>query len=303
MLCISSHGLRLAGSFGLKTGNLGAALIFAAIGIVAPFPAAHADMPPMPTPEASRVDLRRTEENHLFVWGRANGKRLSVLVDTGWSHTTWNVSDSSNTSSTNIERLRLGSVTLTNVPAVVQDVRFNNQPASFGLVLGVDFFQDRGAMIDCTKRKLYLHMSQPTKSFAPGYIPVPMKLKNPLALTCPAIVNGHPVEMLVDTAAVWTFLDERQLARLELKSQPTPRKITGAGKTGKRNMAVSETREFKIGGVPLKNVNCAVVDLKDWGLAAPGARLAEVQGILGGGELARLNAIIDCRLLTLWIKP
>jgi len=287
----------------LQTRNLRGALIFAVVGIVDLFPNAQADMPPISAPEVSRVDLRRTEENHLFVWGRANGKKLSVLVDTGWSHTTWNVSGSTNTSSTNIARLGLGSVTLTNVPAVVQDVRFNGQPASFGLVLGVDFFRNRDAMIDCAKRKLYLHTSRSTKPISPDYIPVPMTLKNPLALTCPVMVNGHPVELLVDTAAVWTCLDGRQLARLDLKPKPTPRKITGAGNTGKRNLAVAETREFKVGGVVLKNVNCAVVDLKDWGLAAPGARLAEVQGILGGGELARLNAFIDCRSLTLWIKP
>ncbi len=260
-----------------------------------------------------RIDLRRTDDNHLFLWGKANGKRISVLVDTGWSFTTWIVNSATRTNSaTNIAQLKLGDVTLTNVPAVMQDVRFNGQPASFDLVLGVDFLRARGAVIDCAKRKLYLRTDEkesgtqmlsasafPQRGFASNSL----SLKTNLALTCPASVNGRPVELLVDTAAVWSCLDERQITRLELKPHPTLRKLTGAGKTGERFVAASETRSFAIGSAVLKNVNCAVLDLKDWGLAAPGERLADVQGILGGGELARLNAIIDCGSLTLWLKP
>ena len=77
-----------------------------------------------------RIDLRRTDDNHLFLWGKANGKRISVLVDTGWSFTTWIVNSATRTNSaTNIAQLKLGDVTLTNVPAVMQDVRFNGQHA------------------------------------------------------------------------------------------------------------------------------------------------------------------------------
>ncbi len=212
----------------------------------------------------------------------------------------------------NIAQLKLGAFTLTNVPVVTQDVRFNGQPASFDLVLGVDFLREHRAVIDCAKRKLYLRgnteeagtkMPSASALQKSGFIPVPLSLKNPPALTCSALVNGQPVELLVDTAAAWSCLDERQITRIELKPHPTLRKLTGAGKTGERFVAASETRSFAIGSAVLKNVNCAVLDLKDWGLAAPGERLAEVQGILGGGELARLNAIIDCGSLTLWLKP
>jgi hypothetical protein len=45
------------------------------------------------------------------------------------------------------------------------------------------------------------------------------------------------------------------------------------------------------------------MDLSDWGLAAPGKGLGEVQGILGGTELAASRAIIDCYGLKLWINP
>jgi hypothetical protein len=260
-----------------------------------------------------RVDLRRTDENHLYLRGTVNGRKTSVLIDTGWSLTTWNLGASPATNSaTNIARLKLGAVTLTNVPVVMQDVRFNGQPASFDLVLGVDFLRAHEAVIDCPKAKLYLRtdtMNSPTRLSSAsllrekGFIPFPMTLKHPPALTCHALVNDHRVELLVDTAAVWSCLDERQVDRLKLKPHPTLRKLTGSGKTGERNMAVAETRSIAVGSAVLKNVNCAVMDLKDWGLAAPGQPLAEVQGILGGGELAQLNAIIDCGALTLWLKP
>src|SRR5689334_8817767 len=52
------------------------------------------------------VELRRTEENHLFAAGRANGRRVSCLVDTGWSFTTMQPGKGATSSA--VERMQLG---------------------------------------------------------------------------------------------------------------------------------------------------------------------------------------------------
>jgi hypothetical protein len=101
---------------------------------------------------------------------------------------------------------------------------------------------------------------------------------------------------------VWSALDLRQLDRLKLRALPTLAKVSGVGKTGTRGVAVGEAKSFVLGNVPMKDANFALMDLSDWGLAAPGKELNEVQGILGGSELAANGALIDCHRLKLWVK-
>jgi predicted aspartyl protease len=269
-----------------------------------------------------QIELQRTAENHLYLVGKLDRRRRSVLVDTGWSFTTV----STNTArklpvirdgSANehppvlIADLKLGRHSLKNQPARVQHMVFNGQPASFDVVLGCDFLRQHFAMIDCRNRRLYVRRHAPTEreqnkleeTFrAQGFTAVALKLKSPLAITCFARVNGQPVELLVDTGAVWSTLDVRQLERLGLHALPTLTKITGAGKTGTRAVAMTEVKSFALGDVPLNDTDFAVMDLSDWGFAAPGKQLSEVQGILGGSELTANNALIDCHSLKLWVK-
>jgi len=110
------------------------------------------------------------------------------------------------------------------------------------------------------------------------------------------------LEMLVDTAAVWSTLDLRQLDRLGLRALPTLTKITGAGKTGTRRVAMAEAKSFALGDVLLKETDFALMDLSDWGFAVPGKHLSEVRGILGGHELLANRALIDFGALKLWVK-
>ena len=256
------------------------------------------------------IELRRTEQHHLFVSGRANGRRVSCLVDTGWSFTT--VQPGKGVTAAAIAALRLGRVTFTNQPARVEAIQFNRQPASFDLVLGLDFLRQHSAVLDCGRRRLFTrpasHADEATSDLATvlgqaGFRELPMRLKAPPALTVTAVVNGERVELLVDSGAVWSCLDQRQVARLGLQPQNSTTRITGAGATGIRPVAVANVKSLQLGDVELKGTMLALLDLADWGFAAPEQTLGEVQGILGGDLLAALNAAIDCQRLKLWIKP
>jgi predicted aspartyl protease len=268
-----------------------------------------------------RIELQRTAENHLYLVGKLNGRRRSVLVDTGWSFTTISTNAARKLPlasrstyaypTTLIADLKLGSKSFTNQPARVEHMVFDGQAAAFEVVLGCDFLQRYFAVIDCSNRRLYTRARAPTERVqsqleeilrADGFVEVPLNLKQPLAITCLARVNRQPVEMLVDTGAVWSVMDVRQLDRLGLRALPTLAKISGAGKTGTRAVAMAEVKSFALGDLLVKDANFAVMDLSDWGFAAPGKGLSEVQGILGGHELSAHEAMIDFGALKFWVK-
>jgi len=280
-----------------------------------------------------QIELRRSGENRLFLFGKLDGHKCSVLVDTGWSYTTISCNAAERLKSHAplelqpeeaiptadprhpamiMSNLKLGRVTFTRQPVFVQDLVFNGQRAPFDVVVGCDFLIRNSAVIDCAKRRLYTRRGgrspEQQAEFENGlqeerYLPVVIRRTNPLALSCPARLNGKPVELLVDTGAVSSCLDTDLAKSLGLNLLPTPRQITGAGAAGKRGFEVAKVDTVELGNAAMRSLNFAVLDLGDWGLAAPDSVLAGVRGILGGPELAECSAIIDCQALKLWWKP
>lgn len=256
------------------------------------------------------IELRRTSENHLFLFGRVNGRRRSCLVDSGWSFTT--LQADKNLPASRLEILKLDRTTFTNQPARAEKVFFNGQRASFDLVLGLDFLRPNFAVLDCGNRRLFTRRvalsDEAQRDFEDtlgraGFREIELRLKTPPALTLLARMNGEVVEMLLDSGAVWSCVDERLCARLKLKPKPSVARISGAGATGLRSVAVANVKSLRLGEVDLKDDTLAVFDLADWGFAAPDQALSEVQGILGGDLLAATSAVIDCHRLKLWLKP
>jgi predicted aspartyl protease len=278
------------------------------------------------------IALRRTEENHLCLSGRLNGQRQSVLVDTGWSFTTVSTNaarqlktqaDPGATSrdpffrpneqaaAVLLDRLKLGPVEFVNQPALAQNLVFNGRRAPFDVVLGCDFLIRNFGVVDCLNRRLYVRHVGPSEQQQAeleatlrrsGFVAVPLHGQTPLTLAGPARVNGEPLEMLVDSAAPWTCVDVRQVERLRLKPTASPAKLTGVGRTGTHRVGVATVKSFRLADVEVKLANVAVLDLADWGLAAPDAALSEVQGLLGGEMLAAMSAVIDCHASRLWLK-
>jgi clan AA aspartic protease (TIGR02281 family) len=258
------------------------------------------------------IELRRTGENHLFLFARVNGRRRSCLVDTGWSLTTVSTNTARGLiTPQSLDELKLGHVTLTNEPTVVRDLRVNGQPTAFDLVLGCDFLIRHHAVIDCAGRRLYLRRealaNESMRELAAslrgrGFVALDLKQHNPLALTCAAQLNGRDVAMLVDTGAMWSCLDMETAQAAELRVDPSASQITGAAATGKRRLGVTRVARFEIGGWQRTDVNLAVLALADWGLGPSGQLLNGVGGILGGDQLLANTAVIDCGQLKLWLR-
>ena len=80
-------------------------------------------------------------------------------------------------------------------------------------------------------------------------------------------------------------------------------RLSGAGNTGTRGLAVAEVNSLRLGEVEIRRTHLGLVNLADWGLAEEGQSLNAVKGLLGGELLAAYAAVIDCGNLKLWLKP
>ncbi|MDW8309368.1 MAG: retroviral-like aspartic protease family protein [Verrucomicrobiales bacterium] len=267
------------------------------------------------------VPLQRTAEGHLYARARINGRRCVALVDTGWSFTTlaaqkanrvFKIAARGAQADALIERLDLAKHSFPNQPARVEPLLFDGQPASFDCVLGLDFLRRHYALLDCARGRLYLRFGAPTAPEARrletllhecGFDAVPLSFDTPPALTVRAHINARPVDMLVDSAAVWSVLDPRELERLGLRAEPTLARLTGAGSTGTRPVLVAEAPSLTLESARLRSPRFAVMALADWGMASPHAPLPHVGGILGSPELRALEALVDCHGLKLHLRP
>jgi len=259
------------------------------------------------------VELRRTGDNHLYLFGKVDGRRRSCLVDTGWSFSTISTNTAARLMEPNrIAQLTLGRVVRTNEVVRVEDLRVNGRPTSYDVVLGCDFLRRHHAIIDCGERRLYLRTEALTlgqqnelqsKLAAAGFRKVEMKPREPWALTCTAQVNGSAVELLVDSGAMWSCLDTDLAKSLKLRALPTLNHMTGPAANGQRSFAVADLKSWQLDEVLMPETSAAIFHLKDLGLGPEGKLFPDVGGILGGAELRKQHAVIDCGELKLWLRP
>ena len=259
-----------------------------------------------------QIELRRTDENRLFLFARVNGRKRSCLVDTGWSFTTLSTNTAARLANSNvIDRLELGGVSFTNQSVVVQDLRINGQPASFDVVLGCDFLLAHHAILDCANRRLYLRRTALTSDDAAvleklfsdsSRVFAQMKLRNPPAMTIAARLNGRDAEFLVDSGAIGSCLDVKTAHEFNLRLTPSPNQISGAVAADKKSFQIATVRELTVAGKTIRDASLAVLSLDPWGFGPDGKLFRDVSGILGGAELISNGAVIDFSSKKLWLR-
>lgn len=257
------------------------------------------------------VSLRRTGQNHWFLFGQIEGRKRSCLVDTGWSFTTVATNTAGRLAETNcIRELKLGRVGLTNVAVRVSDLRVNGQPTAYEVVLGCDFLLRQRAIIDCGNNRLYLRNQTATGNFSrlemqlarAGWVEIPLQEHQPPALTCPARINDRDTALLVDSGAMWSCLDRPFTGAAGLRINASLNRMTGPGAKQQRAFGVADLKSWSLGSAPMPERTVAVLALGDWGLGTDGKLFPEVHGILGGGELKAGAALIDCGNRKLWLR-
>lgn len=260
----------------------------------------------------ARIELRRTEENHLFIFGEIDGRRRSCLVDTGWSFTTISTNAAGQLREPGrISELTLGRVALTNVPVKTQDLRVNGQRAPYEVVLGCDFLWQQHAVLDCARARLYVRAANLAPNAAEqmhaaltqlGYTTIRLQKQQPPALTTRATVGGRQIELLVDSGARWSCLDASSVRRLKLKPAPAYGRMSGPGATQSQGFAAVEIDSLRLGEVAIRTSALAVLDLADWGLGENGTVFPQLDGLIGNGELSSAQAVIACEAGMLWLR-
>lgn len=254
------------------------------------------------------VALRRTGQQHLFIFGQVEGRRRSCLVDTGWSFTTVSTNTASRLSETNVIRqLQLNRVCRANVPVRVNDMRVNGQPASYDVVLGADFLVRQQAIIDCGTDRLFLREHGEPVKLEPllaraGWFEIALQKRKPYAFTIAAHISNHGTELLVDSGAMWSCLDKDFAALAGLRPLASLQRMAGPAATTQRPYKIARLTSWLLDAHEMPERNFAVLDLKDWGLGANGKLFPEIVGILGGAELKSWEAVIDCGNSKLWLR-
>jgi hypothetical protein len=141
-------------------------------------------------------------------------------------------------------------------------------------------------------------------------------LRGDYYLTVGALINGQPAELLVDSGASLSVLDESERKRLSLETlkeaqtgsyipQEVGEKqhaiLIGSGKIGAHRMRAVKLKNLQIAGINWQNSYFALVDLGAWGLAdAEGKK--RFSGALGPDSLGPQGALIDFSSRTLWFS-
>lgn len=258
--------------------------------------------------------------------------KLSLLVDSGWSVTAldervardWKTAAQTGArigdalfrrmdpaSVVVLENLHLGSTTFPAVPMLLRSLKRGSGLRQDG-VLGGDFLGRNFSLFDCGGRRLHVRefglireSREVLESFlrAKGYEAIGLRNTGALVFACEVKIAGQTVNLLVDTGAAATVIDQDSANRLGLDpDDKRGRAIRGAGRIGSSWLYQTQIGSLGLGGITLTNLTIGVSDLSRWGIAGDGSRIEGVDGLMGMDVLGRSQAVIDYQGGKLWVS-
>ena len=224
-----------------------------------------------------------------------------------------------------IEKLKLGRAEFMNQPAERRKLEADlTIRTHYRGILGFDFLMRNFCLIDCLRYRLYVRGEKPSDEVSKalanslqssGYIGVPLKGNG--YFTVEALVNGKSADLVVDTGSFSSMLDQSEQKRLSLRlanesvtgtlipqdvGKQDNAMVRGEGKIGSHRMRVVKLERLEIGGVDWRNLTCAMVDLKAWGLMDSKGN-KRFSGTLGPDTMAPQGGLIDFSSRMLWFRP
>jgi hypothetical protein len=230
------------------------------------------------------IDFKLNEANKPLLQGDlGTGKKVTFVLDTGWSMTTINTRSAAGLKTLGelkvelddalmgrlndpalllMQSMTLGHAQFVNQPAVSQELKFDYTSIPFEAIIGCDFLFRNYCMIDLYARKLYVRgaprSEEETRAMEETFkrirlIEVPARLSTQLTggLRIECMANDTPVTLLVDTGCNISVLDESQTDRLGLTFVRENRPATGSlipEEVSGRGVGVGEigTHKFRV---------------------------------------------------------
>jgi predicted aspartyl protease len=174
-------------------------------------------------------------------------------------------------------------------------------------VLGADFLQKHGAIIDCERGELFLKTNEQAKDFvnqtlpANGWIPVAFRITPLNQLVISATINGKAIDFLLDTGAPTSILN-RSLAK-ELKISGSWRRYKAVGiNTADPYAQIGKVDSIVLGGYTGNHLELGLTDAWEHVQTKDEPAGSHFSGILGIDFLGNNLAFIDYQNRTLYLK-
>jgi predicted aspartyl protease len=265
------------------------------------------------------VPIKRPQPNVLTVLATVNGRRMSLIVDTGWGKEGITVHSGSMAGSpllteevkdfgtslsgakltrfqkTQADRVTLGNVELTQVPLFLGNIK-GLQGHMFRTVgadgfIGAGFLNTCGAIIDLHNLRLYLRPpGKGSRAVIGPALNAAGLSEAPLLSGClvDVEVNGFAAKMILDTGAFFTQADKRAAPQFKALGHSSRVQTIDASGATMETQIIRNLRSFKIGSVSVRAPDLRLATL-DFYTKTGG----KVIGILGMDILGSNGTIID----------
>lgn len=272
----------------------------------------------------------------------SNGKKCVLLIDTGCEETI--LSDTSarglqtlgqlgveledkarghitNSDMVLMPKISLGQAQFLNQPAKVEKLKVEHVQMTYDGFLGLDFQARNFCLVDVGARRLYFRASalsetdNRTLSAAlkkSGFEEIAI---SPAEVSAVAMqMNSEPVNMVVDTGAEFTTIDESLARRLRLRPEsrsttgslierPYRTYMIGVNSIGTHPTWVARLNSIQIGSRKVSGFPVAVTALTAWDPKQEAGMGRKLHGLLGFDFLSTRGAIIDPAGGRLWLRP
>src|SRR4030095_5119123 len=123
--------------------------------------------------------------------------------------------------------------------------------------------------IDCARQMLYINPNGPSNAVSQklasflssrGFTRIPMRLNSGNHLGVPAVLNGHPTRLIVDTGAAVTTVDRTMASQAGVGVAGTGF-VEDAGEGRVERLGGADIKELKIGDFAISKASVGVVNV------------------------------------------
>jgi predicted aspartyl protease len=221
--------------------------------------------------------------------------------------------------------IALGNCVVTNVPVALADTSDMNPDAPAAAtgthittvnrfphlngLLGAREMSKFGMIIDCARQMLYINPNGPSGSASQkvasflsgrGFTRIPMRLNSGNHLEVPAVLNGHPTRMIVDTGAAVTTVDKTMASQAGVSISGT-RFAEDAGEGRVERLGSGDIKEMTIGDFTIPKASVSVVNVSGEMLHSKSPEESD-SGLIGAEYLAWNFALIDVGGMALYLR-